>query len=205
MQPGDVPVTYADVDSLIDAVRPVTPIEDGLKVCRLVCRLIKGSRTLKAGENDLVMCNGVDMDMTIEDVLRETAVGERDWGRAMLHVCSGSYTFKLLKIHEGSKGGLQYHRLKDECAFVVSGDLLVRYDLNDGQGLQERILSAGAAVRFWAVHQRGFTDVTLIEASAPHLNDRVRGKFLWAARGLWFTNYSKTKLRCCEEKICYGI
>ena len=33
MQPGDVPVTYADVDSLIDAVgyKPVTPIEDGLR------------------------------------------------------------------------------------------------------------------------------------------------------------------------------
>ena len=119
------------------------------------------------------------MDMTIEDVfLRETAVGERDWGEElMLHVCSGSYTFKLLKINKGSKGGLQYHRLKDECAFVVSGDLLVRYDLNDGQGLQERILSAGAAVRFppGLVHQEeALTDVTLIEASTPHLNDRVR-------------------------------
>ena len=119
------------------------------------------------------------MDVTIEDVfLKETAVGARDWGEElMLHVCSGFYTFKLLKINQGSKGGLQYHRLKDECAFVVSGDLLIRYDLNDGQGLQERILSAGAAVRFppGLVHQEeAITDVTLIEASTPHLNDRVR-------------------------------
>ena len=111
-------------------------------------------------------------------VLGMSEVGPRDWGQElMIHVCSGSFTFKLLRINAGMKGGLQYHRLKDECAYVVSGELLVRFDLCDGGGLVERVFGSGDAVRFppGLVHQEeALTDVVLLEASTPYLNDRVR-------------------------------
>lgn len=110
--------------------------------------------------------------------LRPEAVGPRDWGEELLiHVCSGCFTFKLLKMSKGMKGGLQYHRLKDECAYLVSGELLVRFDLQDGRGLQERVLLPGSSVRFppgLAHQEEALTDVVLLEASTPHFNDRVR-------------------------------
>lgn len=113
-----------------------------------------------------------------EVILSMSSVGQRDWGEElMIHTCSGNFTFKLLKINAGMKGGLQYHRVKDECAYVVSGELLVRFDLHDGNGLVDKVFGPGDAIRFppGLVHQEeALTDVVLIEASTPHLNDRVR-------------------------------
>ena len=106
------------------------------------------------------------------------SVGERDWGEELsIHICPGRYTFKLLKVKAGCKGGLQYHRLKDEVTYIVSGDLLVRYDLGDGAGLREKVLTGGDWIRFptGMVHQEeALTDVLRIEASSPFMNDRVR-------------------------------
>jgi quercetin dioxygenase-like cupin family protein len=71
---------------------------------------------------------------------------------------------------------LQFHRLKDEVAVMVSGQMIVRYD--DGTGaMQERIVGPGDVVHFppGLVHQEeAITDCVLIEASTPHFNDRVR-------------------------------
>jgi mannose-6-phosphate isomerase-like protein (cupin superfamily) len=83
---------------------------------------------------------------------------------------------KRLKIKAGNKGGLQYHRLKDEVAVIISGQMLIRYDLGD-KVLRERILKAGEVVHFppGLVHQEeAITDCEIIEASSPHFNDRVR-------------------------------
>ena len=114
-----------------------------------------------------------------EDVFTESkSVGPRNWGEELLLYNSpGSYSFKLLKLNAGSKGGLQYHRKKDEITYIVSGKMLVKYDLNDGKGLQEVEVGAGDWIRFptGMVHQEiALTDVIRVEASTPHFNDRVR-------------------------------
>lgn len=105
-------------------------------------------------------------------------LGERVWGEEIsLYNCPSFFTFKLLKINKGQKGGLQYHRKKDEVTYIVSGELLIRFDLEDGEGLQEHIMRAGEWCRFptGMVHQEvALTDVVRIEASSPYLNDRVR-------------------------------
>jgi mannose-6-phosphate isomerase-like protein (cupin superfamily) len=104
-------------------------------------------------------------------------MGPRSWGTETLIALSpGKYSLKHLFVKAGSRGGLQYHRFKDESAFLVSGTLLLRYD--DGSGkLVEKILGPGASFRFppGSVHQEeAITDCVLIEASTPHANDRVR-------------------------------
>lgn len=119
------------------------------------------------------------MKFEAEDVFLEgSTVGPRDWGEELLiYTCPGRYTFKRLLLKKGRKGGLQYHRKKDECAFVVSGELLIRYDLMGGDGLQERLVKAGEWIRFppGLVHQEeAVTDVIIIEVSSPFFNDRVR-------------------------------
>lgn len=106
------------------------------------------------------------------------SLGERVWGEEIsIYNCPSRYTFKVLKIKAGCKGGLQFHQKKDEVTYIVSGTLIIRYDLEDGEGLREKILGPGQWVRFptGLVHQEeAVTDVIRIEASSPFLNDRVR-------------------------------
>lgn len=106
-----------------------------------------------------------------------TPVGPRPWGEElMLFVVPGSYTFKKLVMNKGAKGGLQYHHKKDEGGYLVSGELLVRYDAGDGK-LTERVVKVGECMHFpvGCVHQEeALTDCVIIEVSTPFLNDRVR-------------------------------
>ena len=101
----------------------------------------------------------------------------RSWGKEeFLVIISKILTLKLLKIKKGKKGGLQYHRLKNECGYVLSGKMLVRFD--NGKGvLRKKILKKGDCFHFppGSIHQEeAVTDVQIIEASTPHFNDRVR-------------------------------
>ena len=104
-------------------------------------------------------------------------LGDREWGtERLLALVSGKYSLKLLHIEAGKKGGLQFHHKKDECGYVISGTLIVRYD--DGTGrLSQREIGPGSVFHFppGAVHQEeAVTDCVIIEASTPHFNDRVR-------------------------------
>ena len=104
-------------------------------------------------------------------------IGERDWGsETLLALVSKKYTLKKLFIKAGCKGGLQYHHMKDECGYVVSGKMIIRYDDGDGL-LTERVVGEGDVFHFppGAVHQEeAITNCVIIEASTPHFNDRVR-------------------------------
>lgn len=105
------------------------------------------------------------------------SVGPRDWGEEILLVLSnGKYTMKKLSIKAGKKGGLQFHRLKDEASYIISGRMIIRYD--DGNGnLKERQVGPGDWFHFpsGCIHQEeALTDVERIEVSTPHFNDRVR-------------------------------
>jgi mannose-6-phosphate isomerase-like protein (cupin superfamily) len=105
------------------------------------------------------------------------SVGERPWGTEdLLALVSKQFSLKRLRVKAGSKGGVQYHRLKDEVAILISGKMLIRYDLGN-KVLQEKIIEPGDVVHFppGLVHQEeAITDCELIEASSPHFNDRVR-------------------------------
>ena len=104
-------------------------------------------------------------------------LGHRDWGsETLLALVPGKYSLKRLDIKAGHKGGLQYHHLKDECGYLVSGKLIIRYDSGDSE-LREKVVEAGAAYHFQpgVVHQtEAVTDCVILEASTPHFNDRVR-------------------------------
>lgn len=105
------------------------------------------------------------------------SVGERPWGTEdLLALVSKQFSVKRLKVKAGNKGGLQYHRLKDEVQIMISGKMIIRYDLGD-KILREKIIENGDVVHFppGLVHQEeAITDCELFEASTPHFNDRVR-------------------------------
>ena len=81
-----------------------------------------------------------------------------------------------MKLKKGKKGGLQYHHKKNECGYILSGRLIVRFDKGHGK-LNKKILKAGDVFHFppGSVHQEeALTECQIIEASTPHFNDRVR-------------------------------
>ena len=125
------------------------------------------------------------------------SLGERKWGKEeILESSSGKWTMKKLFIKAGSKGGLQYHRLKDEGGFLISGKLIIRYP-DEKNNLIDRVVEAGESFHFppYCIHQEeAITDCIIIEVSTPHLNDRVRveEKFgLNISEGLPSTKYEE--------------
>ena len=105
------------------------------------------------------------------------SVGQREWGEETLLVLSSDkYTMKKLVVRAGKKGGLQYHRKKDEASYIVSGKMILKYENELGE-LVEREVGPGDWFHFPAgcIHQEiAITDVVRIEVSTPHFNDRVR-------------------------------
>ena len=89
------------------------------------------------------------------------SVGPRIWGEEILLVLSsGQYTMKKLIVKAGKKGGLQYHRKKDEASYIVSGEMILRYE--DGGELHEKRVGPGDWFHFPAgcIHQEeAVTDV----------------------------------------------
>lgn len=104
-------------------------------------------------------------------------IGKRDWGNEWLLVLIPKVlTLKLLEIKKNKKGGLQYHRKKNECGYILSGKLKVLYEDEQGR-LKQKILKSGQTFHFppKSIHQEeAVTDCKIIEASSPHFNDRVR-------------------------------
>ena len=104
-------------------------------------------------------------------------IGKREWGEEILLVhAPGAYIMKKLIIKAGKEGGLQFHRMKDEASYIVSGRLLVVYEDSSGN-LSEKILESGECLHFPAgcIHKEvAITEVVIIEASTPIFNDRVR-------------------------------
>lgn len=104
-------------------------------------------------------------------------VGPRPWGKEeLLVLVKGKYMLKRLTIKKGSKGGLQFHRLKDECGILLSGKMIIRYEDGKG-GLEEKLITPGDCFHFTpgVVHQEeALEDCVIIEGSTPHFNDRVR-------------------------------
>ena len=104
-------------------------------------------------------------------------VGKRDWGNEILLVLiSKKISLKKLIIKKGKKGGLQYHHKKNECGYIISGNLKITFDLGNGK-LISKVVKAGDSFHFppGLVHQEeALTKCEIIEASTPHFNDRVR-------------------------------
>tara|TARA_B100001029_G_C15059435_1_gene457107 strand:- start:2131 stop:2565 length:435 start_codon:yes stop_codon:yes gene_type:complete len=128
-------------------------------------------------------------------------IGKRNWGKEKLLVLIPKVlTLKELIIKKGNKGGLQFHRKKNECGYLISGRLLIRFDKGDGT-LTKKILKKGSVFHFppGTIHQEeALTDCKIIEASSPHFNDRVRVENLYglkSAKGLKSTKKNQIILR----------
>tara|TARA_Y100000590_G_scaffold452125_1_gene594676 strand:+ start:744 stop:1169 length:426 start_codon:yes stop_codon:yes gene_type:complete len=116
---------------------------------------------------------------------KKRSVGKRSWGTEILGaLIPKKISLKILKINKGHKGGLQYHRKKNECGIIISGKLLVRY-INKNNKLSKKVLKKGDTFHFppRCIHQEeALTNCEIIEASTPHFNDRVRVEELFGMK-----------------------
>ncbi len=99
----------------------------------------------------------------------------KPWGHETIWARTDQYVGKILHIKAGEALSVQYHTVKDETVYLVSGQLIYRIWDNDTP--REVDLQIGQAFRITpgTIHQmEAVTDCDVLEVSTPHLDDVVR-------------------------------
>ena len=101
---------------------------------------------------------------------------EKPWGYELIWAETDQYVGKILHVNAGEALSLQYHEIKDETIFLLAGRMLFQagpsveeltdYHMEAGQRFH---VTTGTVHRMVAE-----TDVDILEASTPHLDDVVR-------------------------------
>jgi len=109
-------------------------------------------------------------------VLEQPRRIDKPWGYELIWADTDQYVGKILHVNAGEALSLQYHETKDETIYLLSGtmlfqagpsaDELVGYQMEAGQRFH---VTTGTVHRMVAE-----TDVDILEASTPHLDDVVR-------------------------------
>lgn len=101
---------------------------------------------------------------------------EKPWGYELIWAETDEYVGKILHVIAGEALSLQYHEIKDETLFLLTGRLLLQigksadhlidYEMMEGQRFH---LPSRTVHRMIAE-----TDCDILEVSTPHLEDVVR-------------------------------
>jgi mannose-6-phosphate isomerase len=101
---------------------------------------------------------------------------EKPWGYELIWANTDRYVGKILHVEAGHALSLQYHERKDETIHVLAGEM--RFWVGPEAGaLEELHLAAGDSYHVppHTVHRmEAITDVDILEASTPDLDDVVR-------------------------------
>jgi mannose-6-phosphate isomerase len=101
----------------------------------------------------------------------------KPWGHETIWAHTDRYVGKVLHINAGHALSVQYHNRKDETIHLLSGEMIYRVRVGDGDALVDVHLRAGESYRNvpGMVHQmEAVTDCDVLEASTPDLDDVVR-------------------------------
>jgi mannose-6-phosphate isomerase-like protein (cupin superfamily) len=93
---------------------------------------------------------------------------QRKWGSAIIIENNELYCGKILKIKKGYRMSLQYHKLKDETLYVLTGQILVEYEKEFTHKIYKETLHPGEKVRIkpLRIHRvTGLTDADIMEIS----------------------------------------
>ena len=102
---------------------------------------------------------------------------EKPWGYEIIWAHTDRYVGKILHIKAGHALSVQYHERKDETVYLLSGELKYWVKLGDDAERQDMRLHVGDAFRITpgTIHyMEAVTDVDVLEASTPELDDVVR-------------------------------
>lgn len=123
---------------------------------------------------------GSPEDMNPQSYIEKSAYTEKPWGSETLWAHTANYVGKVLRVNCGEQLSIQYHNLKDETMYVLSGTGFVKfYTLTDNklELAESRFLIPGDVVYIppKKIHSvEAITDMEILEASTDHLTDLVR-------------------------------
>lgn len=101
---------------------------------------------------------------------------EKPWGYELIWAHTDQYVGKILHVNPGEALSLQYHEVKDETIFLLTGEMKFWAGPSVDE-LEEVALGAGEAFRVkpGTVHRmEAITECDILEASTPYLDDVVR-------------------------------
>ena len=111
---------------------------------------------------------------TAEDLFKQ--VIDKPWGKEEVVEINDKYMVKKLTMLAGHRCSLQYHNLKRETIYVLSGKLRI-YIGKDKESLESEVYGAGEFLTLepGVVHRmEGVEDAVYLEASTPEMEDVVR-------------------------------
>jgi len=101
----------------------------------------------------------------------------KPWGHEIIWAHTDRYVGKILHVKAGEKLSIQYHERKDETVYLLSGEMKYWVQLPGESELRDQKLVAGQSFRITplTVHAiEAVTDIDVLEASTPELDDVVR-------------------------------
>ncbi len=101
---------------------------------------------------------------------------EKPWGREEIVEINDKYMVKKLTMWAGHRCSLQYHNIKRETIYVLSGVLKIVQGTSQDV-LEVKLYRAGDAITIppGLIHRmEGVEDAVYIEASTPEMDDVVR-------------------------------
>lgn len=101
---------------------------------------------------------------------------EKPWGNETWITVTQHYALKLINLKKNSRTSLQYHNLKEEHIFVLSGKLSIEEDGENGS-LKAVTYEPGEIAHYPALSKHRLSaleDSTFIEVSTPFMDDVVR-------------------------------
>jgi mannose-6-phosphate isomerase len=102
---------------------------------------------------------------------------EKPWGHEVIWAKTERYVGKTLFLKAGESLSLQFHKVKDEAWYVLSGRAEIELGAPGERMLNSEVVGPGAAFHFppGTVHRvQAVEDTTILEVSTPHLDDIVR-------------------------------
>jgi mannose-6-phosphate isomerase len=119
--------------------------------------------------------NTVNSNYKLE-IMSEYKFIEKPWGREEVIEINDKYMLKKLTMRAGHRCSLQYHNIKKETIYVLSGVLRITQGTSQ-DALADKLYRAGDAITIPAgiIHRmEGVEDSVYLEASTPEMEDVVR-------------------------------
>jgi mannose-6-phosphate isomerase len=111
---------------------------------------------------------------------------EKPWGHELVWSKTDRYAGKILFVRAGESLSLQFHKVKDEAWYVLSGRAELELGGPGERVLNTEVIAGGAAFHFppGTVHRLiAVEDTTIIEVSTPELDDVVRLEDRYGRKG----------------------
>jgi mannose-6-phosphate isomerase len=102
---------------------------------------------------------------------------DKPWGYELIWARTDRYAGKILFVKAGESLSLQFHNVKDEAWYLLSGRAEIELGGPGERMLNSEVVGAGAAFHLppGTVHRlQAVEDTTIFEVSTPQLDDIVR-------------------------------